>query len=70
MSPRLMYLSWGLKDTKSLLFEANTLSAANHIKKAYQLFDAEDNLTIVIHNYGHQYDVPSVIEFLNKTLKS
>jgi len=70
MSPRLMYLSWGLKDVKSLGFEANTQTAANYIKKAYQLFDAEDNLTIVIHNYGHQYDVPSVIEFLNKTLKS
>jgi len=70
MSPRLMYMSWGLKDVKSLGFEAKTQTAANQIKKAYQLFDAEDNLTIVIHNYGHQYDVPSVIEFLNNTLKS
>lgn len=69
MAPRLMYLSWGLKDVKSLGFEAKTQSAANYIKKAYQLFDAEENLTIVIHNYGHEYDVPSVIKFLNKTLK-
>jgi len=70
MSPRLMYLSWGLKDAKSLGFEAKTQTAANHIKKAYQLFNAEDNLSIVIHNYKHEYDVPSVIEFLNNTLKS
>ena len=42
------------------------------IKNAYDLFDAEENMTVVVHNNsynsGHTFDIPSILDFLNNTL--
>lgn len=69
IAPRPLYLSWGENERSMFGYEANTLYSANLIKKAYSLFDAEDNLVIVINNEtfndGHTYDISSILKFLN-----
>lgn len=68
IAPRNLYLSWGENERSVFGYEANTLYSANMIKKAYTLFDAEDNFVVVINedkfNDGHTFDIPSILEFL------
>jgi len=73
IAPRPIYLSWGSQETLPWFsFEAETLYSANKIKNAYLLLDAEENMTVVVHNNsynsGHIFDVPSILNFLNKTI--
>lgn len=73
IAPRPIYLSWGSQEILPWFsFEAETLYSANKIKNAYLLFDAEENMTVVVHddsyNFGHTFDVPSILDFLNNTL--
>ena len=71
IAPRSIYLSWGTNELHPWNYEADTLHSINMIRKAYSLFDAEDFITLVIHedefNSGHTYDIPSVLEFLEKS---
>jgi len=68
LAPRYLYLSWGLEESQGYYFEATTEYTANKTKRAYQLFDADDHLMIIIHNNVHQYDLPSVLKFLDATI--
>jgi len=73
IAPRPIYLSWGSQEILPWFsFEAETLYSANKIKNAYLLFGAEENMTVVVHNnsynFGHTFDIPSILDFLNNTL--
>lgn len=69
IAPRPLYLSWGYQEGGPFGFDARTHYAYNQIKKSYELFDAENNIVAISHSGGHTYDVPSVLDFLNKTLE-
>ena len=74
IAPRPIYLSWGSQEPLPWFsFEAKTLYSVNKIKNAYFLFDAEENMTVVVHgdsyNSGHTFDIPSILDFLNKTIR-
>jgi len=70
ISPKPLYLSWGLNENFPHGLEARTSHSANLIKKAYSLFGLEKNLTTITHNqtinYGHTVDEPSILNFLRK----
>ena len=70
ISPKPLYLSWGLNENFPHGLEAKTSHSANLIKKAYSLFDLEKNLTTTIHNQtinsGHTVDESSILDFLRK----
>ena len=70
ISPKPLYLSWGLNENLPHGLEARTLYSANLIKKSYSLFGLEKNLTVITHNqtvnYGHTVDELSILNFLRK----
>ena len=72
LSPKPLYLSWGLNERSEFGHEAESLYSANLIKKAYQLFNAEQNIEIIIHdeelNQGHTFEINSLIKFLERTI--
>jgi len=70
ISPKPLYLSWGLNENFPHGLEAETLHSANLIKKAYSLFGLEKNLVTIVHNQtinsGHTVDESSILDFLRK----
>ena len=70
ISPKPLYLSWGLNENFPHGLEAKTSHSANLIKKAYSLFGLEKNLTTTTHNQtinsGHTVDESSILDFLAK----
>ena len=72
LAPNPLYLSWGINERSEFGHEAESLYSANLIKKAYHLFDAEQNIEIIVHdeelNQGHTFDLNSLIKFLEKTM--
>ena len=69
ISPRHLYLSYGSKETLGFGIEADTLYSADKISQTYELLDAGENIKVIVHSGGHTYDIPSVLEFLDTTLK-
>ena len=71
ISPKPLYLSWGLNENFPHGSEARTSYSANLIKKAYSIFGLEKNLTTITHNQtinsGHTVDESSILNFLRKT---
>jgi len=71
ISPKPLYLSWGLNENFPHGSEARTSYSANLIRKAYSIFDLEKNLTTITHNQtinsGHTVDESSILNFLRKT---
>ena len=71
ISPKPLYLSWGLNESFPHGLEAKTSHSANLIKKAYSLFGLEKNLVTISHNQtinsGHTVDELSILNFLRKT---
>ena len=71
ISPKPLYLSWGLNENFPHGLEAKTSYSANLIKKSYSLFGLEKNLTTITHNQtinsGHTVDESSILNFLRKT---
>jgi len=72
LAPNPLYLSWGINEKSEFGHEAEKLYSANLVKKAYKLFDEEDNLEIIIHddefNHGHAFEINSLIKFLEDTI--
>tara|TARA_Y100000996_G_scaffold368675_1_gene315197 strand:+ start:1268 stop:2446 length:1179 start_codon:yes stop_codon:yes gene_type:complete len=72
LAPNPLYLSWGINEKSEFGHEAEKLYSASLIKKAYKLFDEEDNLEIIIHddefNQGHTFEINSLIKFLEDTI--
>tara|TARA_Y100000748_G_scaffold84991_1_gene70321 strand:- start:400 stop:891 length:492 start_codon:yes stop_codon:yes gene_type:complete len=72
LAPNPLYLSWGINEKSEFGHEAERLHSANLVKKAYELFDEEDNLEIIIHddefNQGHTFEINSLIKFLEDTI--
>ena len=70
ISPKPLYLSWGLNENFPHGLEAKTSHSANLIKKAYSLFGLEKNLVTIVHNQtinsGHTVDESSILDFLAK----
>tara|TARA_Y100000741_G_scaffold179523_1_gene136470 strand:- start:423 stop:1607 length:1185 start_codon:yes stop_codon:yes gene_type:complete len=73
IAPKPLYLSWGIHEKSMYGHEANTLYSASKIEDAYRIHDKEENLTVVIHSHekngGHVYDIPSILEFLENSIK-
>ena len=71
ISPKPLYLSWGLNENFPHGSEATTYYSTNLIKKAYSIFGLEKNLTTITHNQtinsGHTVDESSILNFLRKT---
>ena len=72
LAPKPLYLSWGINEKSEFGHEAEKLYSVNLVKKAYQLFDKEDNLEVNIHddefNQGHIFEINSLIKFLQDTI--
>lgn len=72
LAPKPLYLSWGSNESSEFGHEAEYNYSADLIKKAYQLFNAEDNIEIIIHdeelNQGHTFEINSLIKFLERTV--
>ena len=72
LSPKPLYLSWGLNEKAEFGYEANNQYSAKIINNSYKLLDAEEKLVIVIHdeefNYGHTFEMTSIIDFLDNTI--
>ena len=72
LSPKPLYLSWGLNEKAGFGYEANNQYSAKIINNSYKVLDAEEKLVIVIHdeefNYGHTFELTSIIDFLDNTI--
>ena len=72
LSPKPLYLSWGLNENVEFGYEANNQYSAKLISNSYKLFDSEEKLTIIIHdeqiNHGHTFEITSLIDFINNTI--
>lgn len=68
LAPAYLYLSFGNQEKGVLLYEAQSSYTYNYVKRAYELFDAENNLVYVVHDGKHEYHVPSVLQFLDETI--
>ena len=72
LSPKPLYLSWGLNEKAGFGYEAKNQYSAKIINNSYKLLDAEEKLVIVIHdeefNYGHTFELTSIIDFLDNTI--
>lgn len=70
MPPRPLYVSFGNNEMGMFAWEAKTNYSGELLKTAYEILEAEDNLVYTVHSKpGHSYDIPTVLEFLNKFLK-
>ena len=72
LAPNPLYLSWGINEESEFGHEAEKLYSASLVKKAYKLFNEEDNIEIIIHNdefnQGHTFEINSLIKFLEDTI--
>ena len=72
LSPKPLYLSWGLNEKGEFGYEANNQYSSKIIKNSYKLLDAEEKLVIVIHNeqfnHGHTFEMTSLTDFLDNTI--
>lgn len=70
IAPRPIYLSWGLNEYLPWRFEAETLYSASKIQEAYEVFNATEKMTVIVHddtfNSGHNYQTDSVLKFLKE----
>lgn len=66
--PKPVYLSYGLHETGALRFEAESGHTYSLMQEAYGLYGMDDRFVYVVHSGGHEYHVPSVLEFLEKHL--
>lgn len=69
IAPRPLYVSHGAGERGSMLWEAETGHTAEFLRRVYSMLEAEDNFTYVVHGGGHEYDIPSVLEFLDRHLR-
>jgi len=68
LAPDPLYISWGEKEVLLFGYELKTHRTADFLNFVYKMLDAKDNLTVVFHENDHQFDVPSVMKFLNETI--
>ena len=72
LSPKPLYLSWGLNEKVEFGYEANNQYSAKIINNSYKLLDAEEKLVIIIHdeqfNSGHTFEITSLIDFVDNTI--
>jgi hypothetical protein len=72
LSPKPLYLSWGLNEKAGFGYEAKNQYSAMIINNSYKVLDAEEKLVIVVHdeelNYGHTFELASIIDFLDNTI--
>ena len=73
LAPKPLYLSWGIHENSMFGYEAKSQYSASKIKNVYELHDKKENLVIHIHeheqNGGHVYDIPSILNFLEHSIK-
>ena len=72
LSPKPLYLSWGLNEKSEFGYEAKNKYSAELVNNSYKLLDAEEKLVIVIHNeqfnHGHTFEMTSLTDFLDNTI--
>ena len=68
IAPRPVYMSWGLNENLPFRFEAETLYSTSKIQEAYEVFNATENIIVLVHDdtfsSGHNYQIDSVLRFL------
>ena len=72
LSPKPLYLSWGLNEKAGFGYEAKNQYSAELINNSYKALNAEEKLVIIIHdeqmNYGHTFEMDSLTDFLDNTI--
>jgi len=70
IAPRPVYMSWGLNENLPFRFEAETLYSTSKIQEAYEVFNATENIIVLVHDdtfsSGHNYQIDSVLRFLEE----
>ncbi len=66
--PRPLYISFGEQELGMFEFETRTNFTANFLTDVYEMFDAKENFYYTVHDGAHQFDIPSVLNFLNQTI--
>lgn len=68
MAPDPVYISYGKQEYGMFRFEAETGYTYQKALKAYEMLDARDNLVYVAHEGSHEFHIPSLLSFLDRTL--
>ncbi len=68
IAPRPFYLSFGILQPSIGAYDTEINSIFNYIREAYKLHGYEENFVSIIHKGGHEYDVKSLVKFLNDYL--
>lgn len=80
IAPRPMYISYGSLDIPCYRYEALNQISFTYIKRVYELLDAQENITFIVHNAitltppeypetpGHTYHLPSLLDFLDRAI--
>lgn len=68
VAPRPMLLQYGEKERGPYWYEARNKISYNSIRVVYEMLGKQSNLVLDIHEAGHTYNLPKVIEFLKSYL--
>lgn len=66
LAPLPLYVSYGLLEPGTMGYEVKHGDVKRMVAEAYDLIDAPDRFTYVVHGGGHTYDFDSVREFLDR----
>jgi dienelactone hydrolase len=70
IAPIPAYLSYGLEESELFRWEAEKGHVKSYLTQVYALHNASENLTYVVHNGSHQFDIPTVLKFLKTHLNT
>ena len=65
LAPLPLYVSYGSLERGTLAYEVKHSDVKRMVAEAYDLVGAPDRFTYVVHDGGHEYDLDSVLEFLD-----
>jgi hypothetical protein len=70
IAPMPAYVSFGTQETELFRYEAEMNNVEKYMSQVYDIHNASEDFTYVIHDGRHQYDIPTVLEFLKKHLNT
>jgi dienelactone hydrolase len=70
IAPIPAYMSYGLQESEAFRYEAEVGDVKKYMSQVYDIHDASEDFTYVVHDGKHQYDIPTVLEFLKKHLNT
>ena len=74
LAPTPLYVSFGKLESKHkgggiYGYEVRTNHTGAFLKEVYELNNAGENFTYILHDGGHEYHIPSILEFLDTHLE-